>query len=290
MSHEITSAMNRAWEVGKETVPQEPLKRGSGFTFQDLYNHSMDRSVGRREGGYITGKPLLIVCIEDAIPALSPWLKPYGLIRTAGAGALDTSTTIAQLITQFETRRGEGDTPQIEGVRSHPFCGAVDLKRSETGDNREPRDIGLEAARVVNEGIGGNSAGFIHSIHRRGDLHPARVVYYDATYAGLDPTIMAEGMPKGFVGSRGWMGQEIGMRDAELAARIALGPHGFGPLFTEETPLWVVGITDNDLRSVHRDQLGEELDTINSNVNRTTLGDSIGRIASDIIIASGEGR
>lgn len=292
MAGTITEARQDAWRAGEYRVPQEPLLRTGLTSFQDLYKISKDHSFGRREGGYHTGRPLLVACIEDAIPTLSYQLRPFDIIRTAGAGVLDTSTTIGQLRSQLEARREGGNTPEIAGARSHPWCGAVDLQKRRTGNNEDATKVGLDAAAEVNAGIGGSSAQSISYVNRGEDLHPARVVYYDATYAGLDPTRMVD-MPKGFVVSRGWMGQEIGMRDAELAAQIAFGEHGFGPLFTEATPLWVIGITDNDPRSLHHDQLGDELDQVRWNVRRTVFEDSTdegSRIASDMIIAPGIGR
>src|SRR5581483_5759773 len=68
------------------------------------------------------------------------------------------------------------------------------------------------------------------------NLHAATAVYYDGT--GVFNRIPS--MPHGFVVSRKHF--STAQEDLELCLKIALGPHGFGDLFTARNPFSVIPI------------------------------------------------
>ncbi len=74
-------------------------------------------------------------------------------------------------------------------------------------------------------------------------LHLARVVYYDVS-GRFDPSRLPQ-LPKGFVVSRKYhQDPTTALWETEMAISIALGSHGFGDLFDQSHPLFVVPVAD----------------------------------------------
>jgi hypothetical protein len=226
---------------------------GEFGTFQD----AVGAAYGSNEKGHNElGNPVVLTCIDEGI---SPYdieddlgLKKVSLIRTAGSGILARDW-------QQDVFQGKKDG--IRGVLSHGECGAAGIYAQEHLLQGDVDAIGDEAAMKVAQSLETKYLGRITPRRRPSGLHTARAIYYDGTSRGFEASKLTT-LPQGFGISRGFGGREAGLDNAELAKTIAMGDNGFGEKFTQETPLYLVGISDGKEGSTPLAVLQGELEEI----------------------------
>ena len=96
---------------------------------------------------------------------------------------------------------------------------------------------------------------------RPAGLHVARVAYYDGT-GNFDPSRLPDALPPGFVISRRYLKPDYARRECEIAVSIALGHHGFGELFTKDTPFILVVVGDPEEKAFLLGSLRTEVEEI----------------------------
>ena len=202
-----------AWRRGR------PALDGIARTGFDAYVRSRP-SVG----GAFRLRDRCIRCIDGRVS---------GGVRLAGSGML------LGLEGALEFARLAGAT----GVTYHRDCGAARLWAERAGIDvadapRHAREFAEHLADTMrvpcSEAKLEGTPGF----------HDELVVYYDGT-GTLDPS-GSPWLPKGFVVSRASLEPTYALEETELAISLALGPMGFGELFTPDTLLRVVAVgSDN---------------------------------------------
>ncbi|MBI5370209.1 hypothetical protein HZA85_03415 [Candidatus Uhrbacteria bacterium] len=169
-----------------------------------------------------------LCCIDEGVPA--------GDMRSAGSGILLVGADRAAFIEELK-KAG------VKEVTSHVGCGAAALYREQRGlTDQTVDDVAMEGARRMAEELGVPYKGHINQLRRPKEFHHARVVYVDGT--GVFNPDSVKGLPQGFVVSEAYMTSTQAASEVGLAASIALGDHGFGKKFTNESPLLVVLVGD----------------------------------------------
>ncbi|MDD5110480.1 MAG: hypothetical protein PHI63_04690 [Patescibacteria group bacterium] len=165
-------------------------------------------------------------CIDEGTP---------GGVHMAGSGILLGVGAAA------EAARAAGATT----ITSHEECGAAKLYATEKGLDPEKSDTyGQEFARDLAKELGVNYCHLpLSEMARPAGLHVARVAYYDGT-GSFDPSRLPDTLPAGFVISRRYLKPDYARRECEIAITIALGHHGFGELFTKDSPFILVVVGD----------------------------------------------
>ncbi len=190
----------------------------------------------------------VVSCIDEG--------TPHGHIRFAGSGILNDD-----ILVLMENLLRDG---KLWCITSHDECSAAklfaqihDLKLSEA--DAYAGELLENVARQLKVGYKHIPIG---EMKRPPDLHTARIIYYAGTDA-FDPT-KAIDMPNGFVISRAHMDAENAQKEAGIAADIAFGDHGFGDLFTGDTPLHIVAIGKPNSQEFSAKNLTGELKPIKS--------------------------
>ncbi|TAN85213.1 MAG: hypothetical protein EPN14_01355 [Gallionella sp.] len=157
-----------------------------------------------------------------------------GGVHMAGSG----------ILLGVEAAAGAARAAGATTITSHEECGAAKLYAKEKGLDEEKSDTyGQEFARDLAKKLGVNYCHLpLSEMARPAGLHVARVAYYDGT-GKFDPARVPE-LPAGFVISRRYLKPDYARRECEIAISIALGHHGFGELFTEDTPFILVVVGD----------------------------------------------
>jgi hypothetical protein len=121
---------------------------------------------------------------------------------------------------------------EVDEFTTHADCGAFKAAYpGESDSNRSCREWGEVQADKL-----GIKFRFIEkeSICRPDGFHSAVAAYYD----GSGGFSLLEGLPRGFVVSR--KAFSTGPSDLAFYLKIAFGSHGFGELFTPQSPFHVV--------------------------------------------------
>lgn len=165
-----------------------------------------------------------------------------GGFHLAGSGILYHSA--------FPDLRGK-----VTGLYSHEGCGAAAKFVKDHNLQTDDTDkVGDEEAQKLADRLGVNYLGRITAsdMSRPIASHIARAVY--VTLCDFDPSALVD-LPKGFVISRQLItDSEYAQQEIELARAIAFGPHGFGTLFTIESPFYIVIVLKSDTDPALRDQ------------------------------------
>lgn len=226
-----TKHINRYWE---KTGGDDPLL-GHG-NFQHLFDSIQDRFRAVSFGDRI------LRCMDEGIIG--------GGVRLAGSGIL------------YE-KVGKDFRGHVRGVYSHEGCGAAGVLAAQRDISTEDTDIiGDEAARRIAKVIGVPYYGRIpaHKMRRPKELHDARAVYYVGSDS-FDPQSI--NLPSGFVINRKPIRDSAyPLSEAELAVSIAQGTHGFGEKFTEDTPFYMVAVSDSKPGSIPFHRLRDELSSV----------------------------
>jgi hypothetical protein len=161
-------------------------------------------------------------CIDRGTP---------GGVHLAGSG----------ILIGLEKAQAFAQAAQAARITYHEDCGAARLWAKQNG---QPEDQATEHAREFAQQLA-DALGVACEetpLTRPPGFHDELVVYYDGT-GRADPARVS-GLPKGFVISRPYFGDDFptALEQVRLAMEIALGPHGFGELFTAEHPLRLVAI------------------------------------------------
>lgn len=210
--------------------------------FQDLFD-SLPGSEKAVES--IPNAPLYLLCIDDRLPGISCLSSSASYAHMAGEGILNPNA--------LRDLQNIG----LRGFIVHKNCGAKALycktHAIESGFDEEGTkavykladSMKLPVAQIVNE----------QDIEK---THIARVVYYDGT--GKFDWSRVKGLPPGFIISRKIISDSsYAQMEANIAVEIAKGNHGFGNRFNDQSPLYVVAVTDGNQDSVGVEVLMQEL-------------------------------
>lgn len=249
----------------KQRIVKEEWEKTGGASPLGEYPSFQDAVIAANDKGIFAynalSEPMIVTCIDDGINAHDVaedlGLPRISVVRTAGAGILarERQKTIFQ-----------NNKDQIRGIVSHRECGAAGIYAQNNNLEGDIDTIADQAAMQVAQNLKTTFMGRITPRRRPFGLHVARAIYYDGTERGFEAS-KVETLPIGFGISRGFAGREAGMDNARLAKSIALGETGFGNQFTEETPLYLVGISDNKEGSIPSAVLRGELEEIKDSSN-----------------------
>ena len=167
------------------------------------------------------------------------------------------------------------------GVYCHEKCGAAKLVYDAFSDEfksllekdhkiTNSDEFGEYVAKELSIKLNINHNGMIGigELTRPSESHVTRITYIDGT-GKLDPAAI-EGLPQGFVISRGYLGAEQTGVEASVSADIATGDHGFGDRITKENPHVFVAVGDS--KDATR-KLMEELQPIEAKYNGKVIID-----------------
>lgn len=211
-----------------------------GWSFQDLFG----KLVSPDQAFKLSDRNLR--CIDEGT---------VGGIHLAGAGVL-------------YPKAAQDFTGQVTGVFSHQGCGAVKLHATSLRITTDDLDmLADEEAKKMAQMLRVPFLGRIADgqLKRPPEIHVARAVYYDGT-GHFDPSKLS--LPAGFVVSRRYISDPAyAQSEVEIAVKIAHGNHGFGELFTADSPFYLVAVTDPQNGSISLGQLVKELSLVASKHN-----------------------
>jgi len=185
-----------------------------------------------------------IRCMDEGTP---------GGIHLAGSGILMAEADAIKAL----------HDAHADGVYSHDGCGAAALYAKKMGlDASRADEYGVIWAKHLAEVCGVPYKGHIEQkeMKRPADFHLARVAYYDGT-GSFDPSRAAD-LPPGFVISRRFLQGEAALSEADIAASIATGHHGYGDLITADEPFYIIPVGDSEDPNFSVETLSAELERI----------------------------
>ena len=147
---------------------------------------------------------------------------------------------------------------QIRSISSHEHCGAAGLA-FKTLALEQQTEFGTadtyaqEWTKALAQELGLMYNGHVPVIE--GDQHIARVIYYDATGSFNPSALKADGLPPGFLVSRYREKPEVTLPTIGVATDIATGDHGFGKMFTPESPLVIIPVGTENVLPVLRQEI-----------------------------------
>jgi hypothetical protein len=189
-------------------------------------------------------KRKVLCCIDEG--------TPFGVMRSAGSGMLTKGDERAVFLRALKEAG-------VESVMSHAHCGAAGLYRSLNNiTDKSVDEVAIESAKKIADELGVTYEGHITELKRPVEFHNARVVYYDAS-GRFNPALTDEELPNGFVVSRKYMSSKQALAELDIAVSIALGEHGFGEMFTSESPLLIVAVTQEQEGELGSESLVREL-------------------------------
>ncbi|TSC83775.1 MAG: hypothetical protein G01um101413_915 [Parcubacteria group bacterium Gr01-1014_13] len=190
-----------------------------------------------------------VVCIDEGCAHKD--YKGKAKLALAGAGILFPASSEeerVQLIAKLFTEIG------IVEITSHGGCGAVGLAYKRDFSDSQPtaqeledygkkwvEKVAAEMIRLGREAAVGHIS--VEELERPAEFHIAHVVYFDGV-GGFNPD-KESGLPMGFVISRKFLPSEYAVEELKVAASIAFGHHGFGELFTSETPFVIIPLANS---------------------------------------------
>jgi len=182
------------------------------------------------------GAERCVHCIDERTP---------GGLHSAGAGILRPKEDV------IEEYRKAGVTK----VTAHAGCGAAVLYcRREGLDESKADEYARDWAKDIADALGVpyEYIGF-EEMKGPAEFHIARTAYYDET-ASFN-TDKVDGIPPGFVISRGNQSKDDSLAELGVSLSIAFGDHGYGELFTEDDPFVIVAIgkSEHDLAETLRE-------------------------------------
>ena len=168
-----------------------------------------------------------------------------------------------------EIIRAEG----LEKISSHEHCGAAALAYNKLAPEEQAFYGTADAyaqswTKELADELGIQYQGHVAV---DGDQHVARVVYYDGT-GRFTPTSI-ESLPQGFLVSRAEADPKQTASGVALAAKIALGDHGFGASRFATSPLVIIPVGESSLLSKLHEEIEEALkDVPNKDLIHIDLG------------------
>jgi len=167
-----------------------------------------------------------IYCIDEGTP---------GKNHSAGSGILRDKDEV------LDAFRKAG----VSKITSHDGCGAAVLFAKQNGlDPSNADEYAKQHAQTLAQKLG---VPYEHisfeKMKRPADFHIARITYYDNT--GQFDYSRVEGLPPGFIISRGIQRMEDSLAEAQVAFGIATGHHGFEELINDKNP-FVLSIIAKD--------------------------------------------
>ncbi len=208
---DIAELRRAHWEKAQSTV--DAL---AGHGMQEYVN-----SLPFSEGAFsLTDR--VIRCIDGRVE---------GGLRLAGSG----------IGIGIEKARRFAEAGGATGITYHKDCGAAALWAREQG---LPVEDAKQYAREFSEKLAAELGVPCSEAWLEGEegFHDELVVYYDGT-GSFDPS-RVRFLPRGFVINRRLLDFDVpyALQQVEIAVGIALGEHGFGELFTANTPLRLIPI------------------------------------------------
>lgn len=184
-------------------------------------------------------------CDDEGVTVMREHI-PGSPVHLIGSGIfLEGSAIVAEIVKRNKWKR----------VTSHPGCGGA----AHFGGDAVGEEFAREVAR---------QAGVLYQrievawMRRPPAFHNAYAIYYDGTGDFNWGGVSAPGLLPGFVVSRHYCTAAYAETEVERLFAIATGEHGWGSLFTEETPLLLIAIADPRTRFFSAAQLCRELDAI----------------------------
>lgn len=177
-----------------------------------------------------------IGCMDEGVTTIRR--KPIA-VRLAGSGVLigpdllSTKVTVAGIMKEYD----------LGLISYHSDCGAGVVLAKRLGWPVEEGDAAIESfANSVVSATGQR----VSAVHAALDRSPHQHVAVGHIYAGTRVAPCLGGLPAVFVTSRFVLGNSgYGKSELAMAVGIAFGSHGFGGLFTEDTPYTIVVIAVN---------------------------------------------
>lgn len=181
-----------------------------------------------------------LVCIDEGIPEA-------GIHTTASGLLLGIDKAL-----EFAKKAG------VDEVTYHESCGGAAKFAAEHGRPASEalsiaEQFSTELAEKLNVPVRKITA---DAMIRPAEFHIARIAIYDAAELKSTESI---GLPPGFIISRKFLNTEDSLKDAVIAAGIALGGHGFGDLITAENPFMLIAIGTQDDAALSSENLKQEL-------------------------------
>lgn len=171
-----------------------------------------------------------------------------GAIHLAGSGILLGKTKAKEIL----------ESAGAKGIFSHSDCGACKIfARQNNLDVSTPEKLDEVAIKWA------ESLAQITGLPYKGHLKPAlefhnaTVIYFDGT-GNFDNT-QVESAPPGFTISQKFLPRDYTLKELEIAVKIALSDHGFGPRFTAAYPLTVIVLGSHEENNISQQELSEWL-------------------------------
>lgn len=229
------SALNQMIEAGPETLGSYLEKIGAS---KMLFRSGV----------------LVAACMDEGAAPCLPDGSPVAAVRSAGAGILAENMEAA--VRQIENF---GD---IQTVVTHQECGAARVAVARAFGLSDEQAVHIKYAVVDNYAwcwgkqlaaeLSRRHGKYVAHKHlsldemtRPANLHMAVCAYYDGM--GNFNRVGIPDLPRGFVISRLAMPSDRGIANLEVAAGIAMGPHGFGERFSRQNPFNIVCIGNPDI-------------------------------------------
>lgn len=232
---EINDAVLRAWNEGNMNPAIRLGQEGRDLRIEDqTLIDDLNRSI------YDSFMPMRIRCVDDRLPSSSAIMD----VGIPGSGVLLP-------VSEFSRMVGLCKDIDLEQITFHPDCGAYRKYLSRQGYSiEEPKAYEWHATRLNDDlaTMFGAREGNISILPLAVKGHFARMIIVCQNF--LLHNWRLRHWPQHFIyhgPAFGFSKQTIG-DDLRLMAGICFGGHGFGTLFSENSPL-VVLVTGNDRES-----------------------------------------
>jgi len=278
MEHNET--LKKAWE---DTGKAEILSLLNSFEGDNLNEALSPEQKESWRGAFDSNqeKGKVLICADERVMPLPGEFK----VGTAGQLILDSKEYRENFIKSFKGK--------IKAVRSHSGCGAAGIAYSKLNEEDKQRFIilinelslqGIPTEEISQADLYGAyhsydlakklGAKFQHTpfAGMRGykDFHDARIIFWSADPFFDPSTLIDKFLPPHFLSNGLAFGVDQGYCSEELKilSGIALGEHGFGKLFNENDPFYVVSVGKNQEEALKLNGLAREtLKDFNSTVN-----------------------
>lgn len=199
---------------------------------REIFAYGMQQYANKFENflSAFESKNQTLCCIDEGVP--------FGNIRSAGSGVLAEGDHRTEFLRNLKNAG-------VTDVKSHAGCGAAALYKEKLGiTDKTVDEVAVEIATAIAKELEVPYSGHVEDLARPKEFHNARVVYFDGT-GTFNPSGL-ELIPQGFVVSRRYMTPEHAFSEANIAVSIAFGSHGYGEKFTQDEPLLLVVIGENE--------------------------------------------
>lgn len=208
----------------QEPIMEQIFRNGFEAYARTLKNLSEPFDLKKHRAG--DNSERCICCMDEG--------TPFG-IHAAGSGILLSEKEFDEYVKKVKP----------DAISSHDGCGAGKIyAQSNDLPIEESDEITKEWTKKMAQKYNLPHLHFAAGQMKRPEFHDARVCYYDNSgkfnYYGV------EGLPKGFVISRYFLGEKNSLKEAAVAVDIIFGEHGLGNLLSEDKPFIIAAIGKNE--------------------------------------------